>query len=174
MVGLHRRGHLFAVFGFAPDCHVAPALLSTNVHLVAAVMAAPIDKRCLHPPSVQQLIQLLDAGLAFHCCSSLPPTLAAPSTDADDEQRRNGCSGTKSPVDGLRDFVAQHLQIYAARSEDWRQFVQWSPLHYTRNLIYDNDAFEIIAICWKAGQSSRIHDHAEAHCFLVGASILFV
>jgi cysteine dioxygenase len=31
---------------------------------------------------------------------------------------------------------------------------------YTRNLIYKNDVFECLAVCWDIGQSSSIHDHS--------------
>ena len=37
---------------------------------------------------------------------------------------------------------------------------------YTRNLIYRNDLFELMAICWNVGQSSLIHDHADQSCWM--------
>jgi cysteine dioxygenase len=42
----------------------------------------------------------------------------------------------------------------------------WSPDYYTRNLIYKDDRFEMLAICWEAGQQSAVHNHAEQKCWM--------
>lgn len=42
----------------------------------------------------------------------------------------------------------------------------WSPSFYTRNLIYKDDRFEMLAICWEAGQRSTVHNHAEQKCWM--------
>jgi cysteine dioxygenase len=39
------------------------------------------------------------------------------------------------------------------------QYIYFSAEHYTRNLIFKNDVFECISVCWNIGQSSPIHDH---------------
>lgn len=36
---------------------------------------------------------------------------------------------------------------------------------YTRNLVYRNDRFEMLALVWDAGACSAIHDHAGQECF---------
>jgi cysteine dioxygenase len=38
-------------------------------------------------------------------------------------------------------------------------YVFWSREKYTRNLIYRDDFFEVIALCWLPGQKTPIHSH---------------
>lgn len=45
-------------------------------------------------------------------------------------------------------------------------FLFWSEKFYTRNLIYKNEQFELMALCWEKGQVSRIHNHAEQQCWM--------
>lgn len=45
----------------------------------------------------------------------------------------------------------------------------WSDKFYTRNLIYKDARFEMMAICWEKGQISRIHNHAEQRCWMTVA-----
>ena len=42
----------------------------------------------------------------------------------------------------------------------------WSERCYTRNLIYKDARFELMAICWEKGQTSRVHNHAEQRCWM--------
>ena len=37
---------------------------------------------------------------------------------------------------------------------------------YTRNLIYKDERFEMMAICWDKGQISRVHNHADQKCWM--------
>ena len=46
------------------------------------------------------------------------------------------------------------------------RYFYWSPDFYTRNLIYRDDRFEMLAICWEAGQQSTVHNHAEQKCWM--------
>jgi cysteine dioxygenase len=39
--------------------------------------------------------------------------------------------------------------------------------HYTRNLIYKCDLFEVLAVCWDVGQASPPHDHAGQKCWTI-------
>ena len=43
----------------------------------------------------------------------------------------------------------------------------WSPEFYTRNLIYKDARFEMMAICWGSGQVSAVHNHAEQKCWMM-------
>jgi cysteine dioxygenase len=45
-------------------------------------------------------------------------------------------------------------------------FLFWSERFYTRNLIFKDERFELMAICWERGQVSRIHNHAEQQCWM--------
>lgn len=38
--------------------------------------------------------------------------------------------------------------------------------HYVRHLVDANETFELMLICWKGGQASSVHDHADSHCWL--------
>ncbi|EFN58340.1 hypothetical protein CHLNCDRAFT_142389 [Chlorella variabilis] len=54
----------------------------------------------------------------------------------------------------------------AAGHSDWRQLARFNPEHYVRHLVQDNANFEMILICWGRGQQSRVHNHANSHCWL--------
>lgn len=45
-------------------------------------------------------------------------------------------------------------------------YLHFTPTHYTRNLIFKNAVFELMLICWDAGQASRIHNHAGQNCWM--------
>jgi Cysteine dioxygenase type I len=47
-----------------------------------------------------------------------------------------------------------------------QKYLFWSPMFYTRNLIYKDDRFEMMAICWDKGQVSRVHNHCEQRCWM--------
>jgi len=38
--------------------------------------------------------------------------------------------------------------------------------HYTRNLIFKNELFALIAVCWEKGQGSQIHNHQNQNCWM--------
>ena len=46
------------------------------------------------------------------------------------------------------------------------KYFHWSDKSYTRNLIFKNERFEMMAICWNKGQVSRIHNHANQMCWM--------
>ncbi|KAG2455158.1 hypothetical protein HYH02_000976 [Chlamydomonas schloesseri] len=59
------------------------------------------------------------------------------------------------------------LQAYAAcNAGDWRAFARWSEAGYLRHLLHECDDFELMLICWRPGQTSRVHNHADSHCWL--------
>jgi len=45
-------------------------------------------------------------------------------------------------------------------------FMFWSPTCYTRNLIFKDERFEVMAICWEKGQISRVHNHSDQKCWM--------
>jgi len=47
------------------------------------------------------------------------------------------------------------------------KYLFWSPTFYTRNLIYKDDRFEMMAICWDKGQVSRVHNHCDQRCWMM-------
>ncbi|MCV5262114.1 cysteine dioxygenase family protein, partial [Escherichia coli] len=45
-------------------------------------------------------------------------------------------------------------------------YLFWSNRFYTRNLIYKDERFEAMSICWEPGQVSRIHNHWDQRCWM--------
>jgi cysteine dioxygenase len=45
-------------------------------------------------------------------------------------------------------------------------YLVWDAQHYTRNLIDKTPLYELIAICWDAGQGSSIHNHKDQNCWM--------
>lgn len=71
-------------------------------------------------------------------------------------------------VEGLksfeRDFITQDavLQFMEATPvpiASLRQYVFWRESYYTRNLIFRDEQFEVMAVCWSPGQKTVIHSH---------------
>ena len=78
-------------------------------------------------------------------------------------------------IEGLRqiadaEFTCNNVyQFLAANPVDVDSiapYFHWSENFYTRNLIFKNERFEMMAICWDKGQVSRIHNHAGQMCWM--------
>ncbi len=69
-----------------------------------------------------------------------------------------------------RDFTLSTVQDYilrrAVRPETIDKYLFFSKGNYTRNLIYRNNVFECMTICWEIGQHSRIHNHRDQNCWM--------
>lgn len=65
-------------------------------------------------------------------------------------------------LDGVYGFLASN----PLETSSLQRYLHWSPDFYTRNLIYKDERFEMMAICWEQGQASRIHDHAGQLCWM--------
>lgn len=63
--------------------------------------------------------------------------------------------------------VNAYLQAHRVQPQTLRPYLFFSPASYTRNLVFKNDLFEVIAICWDIGQVSRIHNHRDQRCWMV-------
>ena len=64
------------------------------------------------------------------------------------------------------DNVYQYLSDNRINVDSITKYFFWSPSFYTRNLIYKDARFEMLAICWEAGQQSTVHNHAEQKCWM--------
>ncbi len=62
-----------------------------------------------------------------------------------------------SPI--TRDRVLDYLRSTAVDRASLDPYVHFRPDAYTRNLIYRDDTFEIMAVCWSPGQRTVIHTH---------------
>lgn len=78
-------------------------------------------------------------------------------------------------IEGLRDIsdtdftcdnVYQFLRENPVDVDTIAPYFFWSEKFYTRNLIYKDARFELMALCWDKGQASRIHNHADQMCWM--------
>ncbi|MCI0420373.1 MAG: cysteine dioxygenase family protein [Acidobacteria bacterium] len=65
-------------------------------------------------------------------------------------------------LEGVHQFLKTHL-IDPSSLEAYRFFRK---SHYTRNLIDKTELYEVLAICWEAGQKSQIHNHRGQNCWM--------
>jgi len=66
------------------------------------------------------------------------------------------------PLRGLE----QQLKKLDVNMNDLLPFMQFGETCYSRNLICQNTWYELLCICWKGGQKSLIHNHANSTCGL--------
>jgi cysteine dioxygenase len=62
--------------------------------------------------------------------------------------------------------TARILTAYSRTGQDWRKFALFDADIYTRNLVFRNDHFEMLVLCWNLGQESPIHNHAGQNCWM--------
>lgn len=81
----------------------------------------------------------------------------------------------RSLINGLRSipedkFTCDNVYLYLGENpvdvDSISRYFFWDPDFYTRNLIYKDARFEMMAICWDKGQVSRVHDHAGQKCWM--------
>jgi len=70
----------------------------------------------------------------------------------------------------VREFTLQNVQDYVVHHsvlpETLDKYCYFSKGSYTRNLIFRNDLFECMTVCWEVGQHSRIHNHRDQNCWM--------
>jgi cysteine dioxygenase len=78
-------------------------------------------------------------------------------------------------IEGLReipdaeftcDNVYQFLGENPVEVESIAPYFFWCERFYTRNLIYKDERFELMTLCWERGQVSRVHNHADQRCWM--------
>ena len=71
-------------------------------------------------------------------------------------------------IEGLRGFerdlitkenVRHYMDEVRLSAEELKPYTFWRDEYYTRNLIYRDNLFEVMAICWAPGQKTAIHTH---------------
>ena len=65
-------------------------------------------------------------------------------------------------LENVQDYILRH----AVRPETLEEYCFFSKGNYTRNLIFKNDVFECMTICWEVGQASRVHNHRGQNCWM--------
>ncbi|KAI8925217.1 RmlC-like cupin domain-containing protein [Entophlyctis helioformis] len=74
-----------------------------------------------------------------------------------------GLDSASVDVDRIQTIMAG----YKSNPDDWERFALFDGSRYTRNLVDGgNGKFNLMILCWGAGQASPIHDHANSHCVL--------
>lgn len=78
-------------------------------------------------------------------------------------------------IEGLREipdaeFQCDHVYRFLAENPvdvgTIAPYLFWSEKFYTRNLIYKDERFELMVLCWDKGQVSRVHNHADQMCWM--------
>jgi cysteine dioxygenase len=80
------------------------------------------------------------------------------------EELKHTARGMRLP--DLRRLISD---LKAERSEI-EPYIQFSDDRYARNLVYKSNDFECLILCWKPGQRSAIHDHANSICAVYALS----
>jgi cysteine dioxygenase len=69
-----------------------------------------------------------------------------------------------------KEFTIPHILEFTRQkpvnADTLSPYLFYAKSHYTRNLIYKCDLFEVMAICWDMGQVSRIHNHRGQNCWM--------
>jgi cysteine dioxygenase len=83
--------------------------------------------------------------------------------------------GIQNVIGGLREipdveFTCDNVYEFLAANpidvESITKYMFWDPDFYTRNLVYKDERFEMMAICWEKGQVSRVHNHSGQKCWM--------
>jgi cysteine dioxygenase len=62
--------------------------------------------------------------------------------------------------------VYEYIKDHPVDERSLEPYLLFSKNHYTRNLIFKNDIFELMSICWEVGQCSQIHNHHNQNCWM--------
>ncbi len=62
--------------------------------------------------------------------------------------------------------VCRRLRDVQLDPKSLAPYLLFAPRRYTRNLIYRDDLFELIALCWEPHTESPIHNHSGQLCWL--------
>jgi cysteine dioxygenase len=65
-------------------------------------------------------------------------------------------------LETVQDYIRRHH----VEPTTLDKYLFFSKGNYTRNLIFKNDVFECMTICWEIGQQSRVHNHRDQNCWM--------
>lgn len=141
-----------------PEVLLAPSGADT-----AAVFGAPtgVPTACVAVP-----------GAAARAAPTTPLLQLFAEVDAAFEAERVrghkiGAHQAPESAERLNAAIQAAFQRYVAQGHaDWRELARFCDQHYVRHLVEESANCEMILICWKKGQASRIHNHAQSHCWL--------
>jgi len=50
--------------------------------------------------------------------------------------------------------------------KEYAKHIRFCDMGYSRTHLVKNEHFELLVLCWKKGQASKIHNHAGSHCWM--------
>ncbi|MGQ0612555.1 MAG: cysteine dioxygenase [Planctomycetaceae bacterium] len=71
-------------------------------------------------------------------------------------------AGTQRPLHG--DEMLAFARTIDLGLLDLGAYRKFSSTRYARNSVLLNERIELVAICWRAGQATAIHDHGRSQC----------
>lgn len=74
----------------------------------------------------------------------------------------------KFPESAFRrnDQILHFLETTLVSPDTLAPYLNWDRQHYTRNLVDKTPLYELVAICWEAGQVSSVHNHRDQNCWM--------
>lgn len=64
----------------------------------------------------------------------------------------------------LLDDLVLKMRSFDISSKQLGEYVQFNESGYRRNMVFENEHVQLLCLCWKSGQRSPIHDHAQSIC----------
>jgi cysteine dioxygenase len=61
--------------------------------------------------------------------------------------------------------IHAYLQNTLIEPDSLQRYIFFRPERYTRNLVFKNEAFELLVICWNIGQATPVHGHEGERCW---------
>jgi cysteine dioxygenase len=80
----------------------------------------------------------------------------------------------ESFLDGINDvlrrgFATEEIHTLLQRTliepDSLQRYILFRPERYTRNLVFKNEFFELLVICWNIGQQAPVHGHEGERCW---------
>ncbi len=73
---------------------------------------------------------------------------------------------SQRPSDFKGDSVDRYLACHSMNQDDFLPFIYFREDTYGRNLVFKNEAFELLVLTWLPKQRTPIHDHAGQRCWM--------
>ena len=70
------------------------------------------------------------------------------------------------PEEEFGGAVYDYVKSHPVDERSLRPYLFYNANNYTRNLVFKNDLFELLTICWETGQASPIHNHHGQNCWM--------
>ncbi|CUG86630.1 cysteine dioxygenase, putative [Bodo saltans] len=67
----------------------------------------------------------------------------------------------EAEADKWKAAVLHALTRTVVSEKDWQQYTHFSDHRYTRSMVYSDDNFSVLILCWMPGQSTPLHTHGK-------------